>query len=134
MLAAQLSDDQIAIIGCAVVFGACLVMMVISQKVGDRVRGRTQSNRPKWFRSRWRRPRPNPNARRPEPLDPQGWNPVVLEWYDLSRRLKTQFASASEALTQRFPMTKLKLLAFGLAIWTVGYWCVKGPDPLARPS
>ena len=46
MLAAQLSDDQIAIIGCAVVFGACLVMMVISQKVGDRVRGRMQSTRP----------------------------------------------------------------------------------------
>jgi len=46
MLAAQLSDDQIAIIGCAVVFGACLLMMVISQKVGDRVRGRSTSSRP----------------------------------------------------------------------------------------
>lgn len=46
LLAAQLSDDQVAIIGCAVVFAACLVMMVISQKVGDRVRGRSQSTRP----------------------------------------------------------------------------------------
>ena len=41
LLAAQLSDDQVAIIGCAVVFAACLAMMVISQKVGDRVRGRS---------------------------------------------------------------------------------------------
>jgi hypothetical protein len=46
LLAAQLSDDQVAIIGCAVVFGACLLMMVVSQKVGDRVRGRSQSSRP----------------------------------------------------------------------------------------
>ena len=40
LLAAQLSDDQMAIIGCAIVFGGCLVMMMISQKIGDSVRGR----------------------------------------------------------------------------------------------
>ncbi len=39
LLAAQLSDDQVAILGCAIVFGGCLVMMWISQKIGDRVRG-----------------------------------------------------------------------------------------------
>lgn len=46
LLAAQMSDDQIAIIGCAVVFGICLVMMLISQKVGDHVRGRHRATRP----------------------------------------------------------------------------------------
>ena len=39
LLAAQLSDDQFAILGCAIVFGGCLIMMWISQKIGDRVRG-----------------------------------------------------------------------------------------------
>ena len=39
VLAAQFTDDQIAIIGCAIVFGGCLIMMWISQKIGDRVRG-----------------------------------------------------------------------------------------------
>lgn len=38
-LAVQLSDDQIAILGCAIVFGGCLIMMLISQKIGDKVRG-----------------------------------------------------------------------------------------------
>lgn len=38
-LAVQLSDDQVAILGCAIVFFGCLVMMVISQKIGDKVRG-----------------------------------------------------------------------------------------------
>ena len=46
LLAAQMSDDQIAIIGCAVVFGACIGMMLLSQKIGNRVRGRSQSARP----------------------------------------------------------------------------------------
>lgn len=46
LLAAQLSDDQIAIIGCAIVFAGCLAMMVISQKIGDQVRGRSRSARP----------------------------------------------------------------------------------------
>lgn len=45
-LAAQMSDDQIAIIGCAVVFGACIGMMVLSQKIGNRIRGRSTSIRP----------------------------------------------------------------------------------------
>jgi hypothetical protein len=39
LLAAQLSDDQVAILGCAIAFGGCLVLMWISQKIGDRVRG-----------------------------------------------------------------------------------------------
>lgn len=39
LLAVQLSDDQIAVLGCAVVFGACLLMMLISQKIGNSVRG-----------------------------------------------------------------------------------------------
>ena len=39
LLAIQLSDDQVAIFGCAIVFGGCLVMMLISQKIGEKVRG-----------------------------------------------------------------------------------------------
>ena len=39
-LAVQLSDDQMAIIGCAIVFGGCLAVMMISQKIGDNLRGR----------------------------------------------------------------------------------------------
>jgi len=46
LLAAQMSDDQIAIIGCVVVFGACIGMMLLSQKIGNRVRGRSQTTRP----------------------------------------------------------------------------------------
>lgn len=39
-LAAQFTDDQVAVIGCAIVFAGCLIMMLISQKIGDSVRGR----------------------------------------------------------------------------------------------
>ncbi len=46
LLAAQLSDDQIAIVGCAIVFGGCLVMMWISQKIGDKVRGANPRSTP----------------------------------------------------------------------------------------
>ncbi len=45
-LAVQLSDDQIAILGCAIVFGGCLVMMLISQKIGDKVRGTSRRSSP----------------------------------------------------------------------------------------
>ncbi len=46
LLAAQLSDDQIAILGCAIVFGGCLVMMLIGQKIGDKVRGHNRHSAP----------------------------------------------------------------------------------------
>jgi hypothetical protein len=39
-LAAQFTDDQVAVIGCAIVFAGCLIMMLVSQKIGDSVRGR----------------------------------------------------------------------------------------------
>lgn len=42
ILAAQYTDDQIAVWGCAIVFGGCLIMMLISQKIGDSVRGRSR--------------------------------------------------------------------------------------------
>lgn len=45
-LAVQLSDDQIAIWGCAIAFGGCLVMMLISQKIGDKIRGSRQRSAP----------------------------------------------------------------------------------------
>lgn len=45
MLAAQLSDDQIAVIGSVVVFAGCIVMMMLSQKIGDSVRGQTHTRR-----------------------------------------------------------------------------------------
>jgi hypothetical protein len=45
-LAVQLSDDQIAILGCAIVFGGCLVMMLVSQKIGDKVRGTSRRSSP----------------------------------------------------------------------------------------
>ncbi len=45
MLAAQLSDDQMALIGCAVVFAGCIVMMIVSQKIGESVRGKKPSTR-----------------------------------------------------------------------------------------
>ena len=46
-IAVQLTDDQIAVLGCAIVFGGCLVVMLISQKIGEKVRGtsrRSSSN------------------------------------------------------------------------------------------
>jgi hypothetical protein len=46
LLAVQLSNDQIAILGCAIVFGGCLVMMMISQKIGESVRGRSRRSEP----------------------------------------------------------------------------------------
>ncbi len=46
LFATQLSDDQIAVIGCAIVFGGCLVMMMISQKIGDSVRGQSRRSAP----------------------------------------------------------------------------------------
>ena len=42
LFAVQLSDDQIAVLGSAVAFGACLVMMLISQKIGNSLRGQSQ--------------------------------------------------------------------------------------------
>lgn len=45
-LAVQLSDDQVAILGCAIVFFGCLIMMVISQKIGDKVRGPSRRSAP----------------------------------------------------------------------------------------
>jgi|GEM_PF-2908622 len=42
LFAAQFTDDQIAVIGCAVVFGGCLLMMLISQKIGRSVRSRSR--------------------------------------------------------------------------------------------
>ncbi len=45
-LAVQLSDDQVAILGCVIVFGGCLIMMLISQKVGNKVRGSSQRSSP----------------------------------------------------------------------------------------
>ena len=45
MLAAQWTDDQIAVIGCAVVFVGCILMMMLSQKVGDAVRNRGTTGR-----------------------------------------------------------------------------------------
>lgn len=47
LFAAQFTDDQIAVFGCAIVFGGCLIMMLISQKIGDRVRGRHPRSSPK---------------------------------------------------------------------------------------
>ena len=38
-LAVQLADDQIAVLGCAIMFGGCLITMLISQKIGEKVRG-----------------------------------------------------------------------------------------------
>lgn len=46
LLAAQFTDDQLAVFGCAIVFGGCLVMMLISQKIGDKVRGRHHRSPP----------------------------------------------------------------------------------------
>ena len=47
LFAAQFSDDQIAILGCAIVFGGCLVMMLISQKIGEKVRGSHRRSSPR---------------------------------------------------------------------------------------
>ena len=46
LLAAQFTDDQIAVIGCAIVFGGCLVMMLVSQKIGQSVRSRSRHTSP----------------------------------------------------------------------------------------
>lgn len=37
-LATLFTDDQIAIFGCTIVFGGCLILMMISQKFGDHIR------------------------------------------------------------------------------------------------
>lgn len=47
LFATQLSDDQVAILGCAIVFGGCLVMMLISQKIGEKVRGSSRRSSPR---------------------------------------------------------------------------------------
>lgn len=46
LFASQFTDDQIAVFGCAIVFGGCLVMMLISQKIGNVVRGKNRRSRP----------------------------------------------------------------------------------------